>query len=70
MAMPDFTVILLSNSHVARIGVDGRFHNARVVTIKVGPFGPFTQEFPEDAQGPDAINEWKNRMVQEVIATL
>lgn len=66
----DLTVTVVSDGHVARIGKDDRFHNARVVTIKVGRFGPYTQEFPAGAQSSDIINQWKLDMVRDVQSIL
>jgi hypothetical protein len=68
--MTDLTVIMLDNKHVPRIGRDNQFHNTRVVSIKVGDFGPFTAEFAEGQDTPDHINAWKQEMVRQVQATL
>ena len=66
--MPVGTQIMILNyAEVPSVGARGNLENVLRVTIKVGDYGPFTQDFPKGTSA-EVVNQWKAQKQAEVQA--
>jgi hypothetical protein len=64
--MVDTNVTVVGISHVPVVDSNLRLRQVTRVTIMVGSFGPFTQDFAPGQDSVDAINAWKLSKAQEI----
>lgn len=64
--MSNLEVKVVGISHVPVVDSNLRLRQVTRVTIVVGDYGPFTQDFAPGADSVDAINAWKLSKAQDI----